>query len=443
MKLITGPTPKQTLEISALRTLSAQNQTVRVTGAIHTIRCMGDVTFLILRKREGLLQCVPSDAETNQLIKSLKEAQTIEACGILHPEPRAPHGLEIRLTGVKILSEPAAPLPIAVSKWKLNTSLETKIDHRAVTLRNIRERAKFRIQEGIVRSFRDYLYGQGFTEIHTPKIGARSAEGGASLFGLSYFHTPAVLQQSPQFYKQMMAGVFDRVFETGPVFRAEKHSTKRHLNEYTSLDLEMAYIESFEDLMELEAGFLQSMVTLLEKEYAAELGLLGITLPNVQTIPAVRFDEAKQNAAEKYGRPFKNPYDLEPEEEALIGRYYKETCGADFVFVTHYPEKKRPFYTMADKTDPSVTLSFDLLYQGLEITTGGQRIHDYDMLLEKMKKRGIESEGIESYLEAFRYGMPPHGGLGTGLERLTMKLAGEDNIRETTLFPRDRSRLSP
>lgn len=316
-------------------------------------------------------------------------------------------------------------------------------DHRAITLRNIRERAKFRIQEGVVRSFRDYLYGQGFTEIHTPKLGAKSAEGGANLFGLSYFHTPAILQQSPQFYKQMMVGVFERVFETGPVFRAEKHSTKRHLNEYTSLDLEMAYIESFEDLMEMETGFLQYMAALLKKDYAAELKLLGITLPNVKTIPAVRFDEAKQNAAEKYGRPFKNPYDLEPEEEALIGRYYKETCDADFVFVTHYPEKKRPFYTMADKTDPSLSLSFDLLYQGLEITTGGQRIHDYNMLLEKIKKRGIESEGMEPYLEAFRYGMPPHGGLGIGLERLTMKLAGEDNIRETTLFPRDRSRLSP
>ena len=252
-----------------------------------------------------------------------------------------------------------------------------------------------------------------------------------------------MLAQSPQFYKQMMVGVFDRVFETGPVFRAEKHNTKRHLNEYTSLDFEMGYIESFEDLMEMETGFLQYMLALLKREYEEELRILDLSLPEAEKIPAVRFDQAKELAAKKYQRPIRNPFDLEPEEEHLIGTYFKEEYGADFVFVTHYPSKKRPFYAMDDPEDPRFTLSFDLLFRGLEITTGGQRIHEPEKLREKIAARGMSEEGMEQYLSAFEYGMPPHGGLGIGLERLTMMLVGEDNVRETTLFPRDLSRLEP
>ena len=241
----------------------------------------------------------------------------------------------------------------------------------------------------------------------------------------------------------MMVGVFDRVFETAPVFRAEKHNTKRHLNEYTSLDFEMGYIDSFTDIMEMETGFLQYTMKLLEKEYANELAILNITLPKTEKIPAVRFDKAKELVAEKYNRKIKNPYDLEPEEESLIGRYFKEEYDADFVFVTHYPSKKRPFYAMDDPEDPKFTLSFDLLFHGLEITTGGQRIHDYQMLRDKIAARGMSEEGMDQYLNTFKYGMPPHGGLGIGLERLTMKLVMEDNVRETTLFPRDLTRLEP
>ena len=292
-------------------------------------------------------------------------------------------------------------------------------------------------------SFRDYLYGQGFTEIHTPKIGARGAEGGANLFKFSYFHKPAVLAQSPQFYKQMMVGVFDRVFETGPVFRAEKHNTKRHLNEYTSLDFEMGYIDSFEEIMAMETGFLQYAMNLLKTEYAKEVQILKIDIPDVSKIPAVRFDVAKELVSEKYNRKIRNPFDLEPEEEALIGQYFKEEYGSDFVFVTHYPSKKRPFYAMDDPQDARFTLSFDLLFKGLEITTGGQRIHDYNKLVQKIEDRGMTQEGMEQYLDTFKHGMPPHGGLGIGLERLTMQLLGEENVRETCLFPRDMNRLEP
>ena len=443
MEFMTGIREKETVDLAAVTAESMEGKPVKIEGTIHTIRDMGEVAFVILRRRDGLLQCVYEEEKSGFDRKGLKEAACVEAEGIIRKEERAPHGVELRLTGLKVLSEPAAPLPLAISKWKLNTSLEAKLNMRSISLRNIRERAKFRIQEGIVRGFRDFLYSQGFTEIHTPKIGAKGAEGGSNLFRLDYFHHPAVLAQSPQFYKQMMVGVFDRVFETGPVFRAEKHNTKRHLNEYTSLDFEMGYIDSFEDIMAMETGFLQYMLALLEREYAPELKILDITLPKADKIPAVRAGEAKQLASEKYGHKIRNPYDLEPEEEVLIGRYFQEEYGSDFVFVTHYPSKKRPFYAMDDPADPKFTLSFDLLYKGLEITTGGQRIHDYQMLLDKIAARGMTEEGMEQYLDTFKYGMPPHGGLGIGLERLTMKLAGEDNVRETTLFPRDLSRLDP
>ena len=238
------------------------NQEAVIEGAVHSIRNMGDVAFIILRRREGLFQTVYENEMANVSIHELKEAMTIRVKGILHEEERAPHGRELRIRHIDILSTPAEPLPMAIDKWKLNTSLEAKLNYRPISLRNIQERSKFKIQEALTKAFRDYLYGQGFTEIHTPKIGARGAEGGANLFKFSYFHKPAVLAQSPQFYKQMMVGVFDRVFETGPVFRAEKHNTKRHLNEYTSLDFEMGYIDSFEEIMAMETGFLQYAMNL-------------------------------------------------------------------------------------------------------------------------------------------------------------------------------------
>ena len=443
MEFLNGICKKEVTEWDELTGTSLLNQEVVLEGAVHSIRNMGDVAFVILRRREGLFQTVVENEKANLSIHDLKEAMTLRVKGILHEEERAPHGREVRVQEIEILSSPAEPMPLAIDKWKLNTSLEAKLNLRPIALRNIQERSKFKIQEALVRAFRDFLYEQGFTEIHTPKIGARGAEGGANLFKFSYFHKPAVLAQSPQFYKQMMVGVFDRVFETGPVFRAEKHNTKRHLNEYTSLDFEMGYIDSFEDIMAMETGFLQYTMELLKKDYAKELKILDVTLPDVSKIPAIRFDEAKQKVSEKYGRKIRNPFDLEPEEEHLIGQYAKEEWDSDFVFVTYYPSKKRPFYAMDDPQDEKFTLSFDLLFRGLEITTGGQRIHDYDMLMEKLAKRGMTEEGLETYLDTFKHGMPPHGGLGIGMERLTMQLLGEDNVRETTLFPRDLSRLTP
>ncbi len=443
MEFLTGIKEKETVEIPQIMEGDYEGKLVKMRGAVHNIRDMGDVVFVILRKAGGLVQCVYEERKTDFSLKDLKEESAVEVAGVVASEKRAPQGFELRLKGIRILSEPAQVLPLAINKWKMNTSLETKLALRPVSLRNVRERAKFKIQEGIVRGFREFLFSQGFTEIRTPKIVSRGAEGGANVFKLNYFNQKAELGQSPQFYKQTMVGVYDRVFEAAPVFRAEKHNTTRHLNEYISLDFEMGYIDSFEDVMAMETGFLKYTMELLKRDYKKELEMLEAELPVLDRIPQVRFDKAKEMVAEKYNRKIRNPFDLEPEEELLIGRYFKEEYDSDFVFVTHYPSKKRPFYAMDDPKDSRFTLSFDLLYKGLEITTGGQRIHEYPVILEKMAKRNMDPEDIRDYLMIFQYGMPPHGGLGIGLERLTMKLLDEQNVRETTLFPRDVTRLAP
>ena len=434
-------------DLCEIRDLQAKSnlEPVRLNGCIHSIRNMGEFSFILIRKGDGLVQCVLEEKKAPCNAKELKEGMCIELEGILNLDERAPHGFEVRISKLHILSSPkeGSRFPLPISKWKMNASLEAKLTYRPVSLRNVRERAIFKIQEGIVRAFRDFLYSQGFTEIRTPKIVAGNAEGGANVFKLEYFNKKAFLAQSPQFYKQTMVGVYDRVFETGPVFRAEKHNTTRHLNEYTSLDFEMGYINGFEDVMEMETQLLIYMFDFLNKSYSKELSVFNIVLPKLEKIPVVRFDKAKQLVAEKYNYTIRDPYDLQPEEEVLIGRYFKEECDSDFVFVTHYPSKKRPFYTMDDPQDDKFTLSFDLLYKGMEVTTGGQRIHDYDMQLAKMIKRGMNPEDFANFLMIHKHGMPPHGGLGIGLERFTMKLLDLQNVREATLFPRDVSRLEP
>lgn len=443
MEYVTGIRETKEKELDELMSGALSGQEVSVKGAIHVIRDMGEISFVILRKSRGTLQCLFKKERFSGI--RMHEGMTVRVTGILNPESRAPGGFELEVTEAEILSAPApdTAMPLPIGKWKMNTSLETRLSLRPISLRNLRERAVFKIQEGIVRGFRDFLYQEHFTEIRTPKIVAGNAEGGANVFRLEYFGKKAFLAQSPQFYKQMMVGVYDRVFETGPVFRAEKHNTVRHLNEYTSLDFEMGYIESFRDIMDMEAAMLQYVLEFLKREYAKELSMLSVSLPSASRIPSVRFDEAKRLVSEKYNRNIRSPYDLEPEEEMLIGRYFKEEYGSDFVFVTHYPSRKRPFYAMDDPEDKRYTLSFDLLLGGLEITTGGQRIHSYEEQVKKMKDRGMDPAEFEDYLMIHKYGMPPHGGLGIGLERLTMKLLGEGNVRETAMFPRDVTRLEP
>ena len=439
MKFVTGESGKLTT-YQEITEGGLNNRPVTVHGAVHLLRDMGGVTFLTLRLARGSVQCV---CPPGTLPQGLREECCVELSGAVRPEPRAPGGFEIAAESIAVLSRPAAPMPVSLAKRKLDLHLDTELPLRPAVLRHARQRAVFKLQEGLVRVFRDYLTRQGFTEVHTPKIVHAGAEGGSNIFKLDYFGKKAYLAQSPQFYKQTMVGVFERVFEIGPVFRAEKHATPRHLNEYTGLDFEMGYIRSFYDVIEMETGYLRCAMDLLRREYGPELALLEVKLPAADRIPCLRFDDAKRLAAEKYGYQIRDPYDLEPEEEAHIGRYAKEEYGSDFVFVTHYPSKKRPFYAMDDRSDPKYTLSFDLLFRGMEVTTGGQRIHDYAAQVAKMEARGMDPADFESYLMIHRHGMPPHGGLGIGLERLTMQLCGLDNIRYASLFPRDRSRLEP
>lgn len=440
MEFLAGGRQSLRLEWKDIMGGAHRNETVQVSGMVHAKRPMGGgLTFLKLRKRDGVLQCTCDGLDLSQV----PEEAAVVVTGTLRDEPRAPGGVELAARAVKVLSRPAEPMPVPVAKAKLHLNLDTELSLRPVLLRNLRERSIFQIQAGLCRAFREYLQGQGFTEIHTPKIVHAGAEGGSNIFRLDYFGRKAFLTQSPQFYKQTMVGVFERVFEAAPVFRAEKHATIRHLNEYTSLDLEMGFIDSFQDVMAVETGYLQYAMALLEGEYGEDLKRLEVTIPDVKRIPCVRFDEAKALAAEKYGYRIRDPYDLEPEEEHAIGRYAREAWGSDFVFVTHYPSKKRPFYAMDDPADSRYTLSFDLLFQGVEVTTGGQRIHDYAQQVAKMEARGMDPAEFESYLMIHKHGMPPHGGLGIGLERLTMQLCGLENVRYAGLFPRDLSRLEP
>ncbi len=440
MEFMTGKTATAHLSAVQLRDAANLNQRVTVHGAVHSLRAMGGITFVKLRLRDGVLQCV---AQKDSLPARLCQEAAVVATGVLEADARAPMGVELKLERIEILSLPSAPVSVPIDKYKLNLNLDTELSLRPVVLRNLRKRSVFKLQEAIGRAFHDEMIAGGFTEVHTPKIVHAGAEGGSNIFRMEYFGKKAFLTQSPQFYKQTMVGVFERVFEIAPVFRAEKHATARHLNEYTSMDFEMGYISSFAELMEVETRFLQRMVRLLAEEYSDDLQRLGVELPDVTKIPTVRFDEAKRLVSEAYNRPIRDPYDLEPEEEQNIGRYFKEKYNADFVFVTHYPSKKRPFYAMDDPENPKYTLSFDLLFRGEEVTTGGQRIHTYEAQVQKMLDRGMHPEEFESYLMIHRHGMPPHGGLGIGLERLTARLCGLDNVRGASLFPRDLHRFEP
>lgn len=413
---------------------------VSLHGSIYKIRKMSGFSFLILRTARYTVQCV---CDKPEILAQLKEEACVALTAEVVKEERARAGAELHVTAVKILSLPEAQMPVVINGKRLEASLESRLDYRPLTLRNEKERAVFKIQEGLLRGFRRFFEEEGFTEIHSPKIVSAGAEGGANIFRLDYFGREAYLAQSPQFYKQMMVGVFERVFEVGPVFRAEKHDTARHLNEYTGVDFEMGYIGSFYEVIEAETRMLRRGLETLREEYAYELELLQAKLPEITEIPMLKFSEAKALVQQRTGRTPKECHDFEPEEEKLLSEIIFRETGSEFVFVTHYPTAKRPFYTMENPENREETLSFDLIFRGLEITTGGQRIHDYQMQTEKLRQRGMDVNDFESFLMMHKHGMPPHGGLGLGLERLTARLLGFDNIRRASLFPRDINRLTP
>ena len=411
---------------------------VTFSACVHKLRKMGGFSFILLRTGRYVLQSVYYADKCKGDFNALCEGAYVTVSGAVKAEERAPYGFEITLTEFEILSSPAAEYPLKVSSRNLGCSLETNMEHRSVALRHPRQRAVFKIAEGVVSGFREFMLENGFTEIHTPKIVAAGAEGGANIFKLKYFGQNAFLAQSPQFYKQTCVAFYDRVFEIGAVYRAEKHNSTRHLNEYIGLDFEMGFIEDMTDVMQTETAMLKYVVEYLAKNYRHELDMLDAELPVIEDIPAVTFFEALDILGKQH-----NQFDLDPSDEVKLCEYAKEKFGSDFMFVTKFPGLKRPFYAMDSKDDPKLAESFDLLFRGLEITTGGQRIHDYNEQVAKMKRYGMEPEDLGVYLDIHKYGMPPHGGLGIGLERLVMKLLNLTNIREASLFPRDIHHLDP
>ena len=414
-------------------------ESVTVKGWLHSIRSLGGVVFASLRDRSGLVQAVTENPDDADSLRGLGSESVVSVSGRVAREPRAPMGIEIRIEGIEVVSPVREALPMQINKAVISAGLETQLDWRAISLRSPRARAVFRVQHEVASSFAEFLGAQGFTRVHTPKLVAAAAEGGADLFEVDYFGRPLYLAQSPQLYKQIMVGVYERVFEVAPAYRAEKHDTARHTNEFTSLDLEMGFIDSHEDVMAMENAWLCELAGRLRERCGEEFHVLEAQVPEVpQRIPRVRLSEAQQAVGRCIGE-----HDIDPAAERAVSAWALDRFESEWVFVSHYGAEKRPFYTMEDPEAPGLTRSFDLLFRGWEITTGGQRLHRVEDYEAKLRGLGIDPAAYDFYLAAFRYGMPPHGGLGAGLERITARLLGLANLREATLFPRDRKRVSP
>jgi nondiscriminating aspartyl-tRNA synthetase len=419
---------------------------VRIAGWLHSMRAMGGITFLVVRDGWGLLQAVAeSESEIAPLIESRAGLESVIAVeGDAVTMPQAPGGVELHNLRIELLTPVVEPPVVPLNKPKLPASITTLLDTATVTNRHPARRAILRLAACAMAGFRSTLTARGFTEIQTPKIVAAATESGANVFKLDYFGRPAYLAQSPQFYKQMMVGVFERVFEVGPVFRAEPHDTTRHINEYVSLDVEFGFIENHFTVMALLRDVLAGILHTLEEQGAEELRLLHVQMPAVpEEIPSVHFVEAQELIYSRHGVDVRGEPDLSPQDERWLGEWAQQEFGSDFLYVTGYPMRKRPFYTHPDPERPEYSNSFDLLFRGTELVTGGQRLHLYADYLAALERAHLPIEPFETYLQAFRYGMPPEGGFAIGLERLLMQLTGAPNIRLTTTFPRDMIRLTP
>lgn len=428
-----------TVETKA-RTLIAKlpeqlGETVTLQGWVHSRRDLGGIRFLLLRDRTGVVQCVFGKVEL-----PLAES-SVRVTGRVVESKKAPGGIEVQADELTIIAEATEPSPIEIPKEEWNVNPDTLLEYRYVSLRSPKARAALKVQAELVRAFREHLSAQDFTEIFTPKLVSAGAEGGAALFEVDYYGRRAYLAQSPQLYKQIMVGVYERVFEVAPVYRAELSHTSRHLSEYLSLDVELGFIESEADVMALEETMLKAMLAHVTEACPRELALLEAEVPALDvTFPRISLLEARDLVETRYGHKTGGK-DLDPEAERLVGRWAKEEHGSDFVFVTNYPQAARPFYTYP--IENGLTRGFDLLFRGMEITSGGQRIHTHAMLVEELTNRKMDPEAFRGYLEVFKYGMPPHGGFAIGAERLTALLLNISNVRFARAFPRDGSRLQP
>lgn len=415
---------------------------VKLCGWANTVRAHGKIMFVDLRDRSGVIQTVCS----SDMAKNIKEEDVLEIQGIVKKRPDKmvnkdidTGAVEIESKKVKILSK-SKPLPFDI-KEGMKLSLPTLLDHRPLTLRNKKVRAIFKIKEESIKSFRKTLRDLDFTEFQAPTIVPVATEGGAEVFRIDYYDHSAFLAQSPQLYKQMMVGVFERVFTLAHAYRAEPSVTTRHIAEYISLDGEMGFIESWTELIDTCELVLKNMFSDIAKNCKKEIEVTGAKIPKMGKTPRLKMREAQEIIFKRTKRDNRKEPDLEPEDEKEICEWAKEEHNAEMVFITHYPTKKRPFYTFPDPADPEFTLSFDILFRGLEIVTGGQRINEYDKLLENIKKWGNKPENFELYLQAFKYGMPPEGGFALGSDRIVKQLLGLANLRESNLFPRDMGRI--
>jgi nondiscriminating aspartyl-tRNA synthetase len=426
-------------------------------GWVHTVRAKGTMAFLVLRDRTGSVQFVlkRDDMEKAGLgtlfqdLVGLAPESVVSLTGDVRATEKAKAGFEVVPVAGTVLNRAAAPLPFAVWDDKIDTGLDTRLDHRFLDLRGARSKAIFAIRDKVLEAGARFLRSEGFTEIHTSNILGASSEGGTDTYTFDYFGRKAFLAQSPQLYKQMMmASGFDRVFEVGWYFRAEKHNTVRHLNESTAFDLEMAFIRSEEDVMDVIERLLQAIWKAVATECTAELDVLKADVP----VPQVPFRRVTYEDAlaiinshdDRMPTPLKFGDDIGTEAEKALGRAMKQE-GHDFYFITKWPLAPKPFYVMPEDGTMQSRLcrGFDLDYRGVELISGGQRIHDPALLEQGIRRWGLDPKDFTAYLEAFRYGMPPHGGCGLGIERILMQMLGLGNIREAILFPRDVTRLTP
>ncbi|MEX1027294.1 MAG: aspartate--tRNA(Asn) ligase [Candidatus Paceibacterota bacterium] len=421
---------------------------VTLAGWVDVRRDHGKLTFIDLRDATGKVQMValPKNEAAHEAAGTVRPEWVIKVVGEVkeRPEkmvnPDLPNGdLEFVVTELEVLS-PAESLPFDLDT---DLNLDTLLDYRPLTLRRTRERAIFKVQAAIVDAYRTFLNNEGFTEFQAPKLIGADAEGSGEVFEVEYLYDrTAHLATSPQLYKQILVGVFERVFSIGNVYRAEKHATSRHLNEYTSLDVEVGFIDDHTDIMAIETRLLRFLCDQLRATCEAEFSICGAEVPVVpETIPVVKLREAQELIFQETGKDIREEPDLEPEDERWMCEWSSREHNSDFIFITHYPMSKRPFYTYEDEDDTGFSKSFDLLFRGIEITTGGQRRHTFESVVEGARQKGLDPENFAFYLQAFKYGMPPHGGWGMGLERLTARFLNIPNVKEAALFPRDINRI--
>jgi nondiscriminating aspartyl-tRNA synthetase len=418
-------------------------QEVLIAGWMHRFRNLGKVAFVILRDRSGMVQCVLNPAEI-EVIKDLQVESVLKITGKSVKTPKG-DAVEIQATKVEVISPVVDMIPVEINKDDIDAHMDTVIDHRAVTLRHPKQKAIFKVQAEIVRAYKEYMHKQGFVEIFFPILGGASSEGGSEVFKLPYYEKEATLAQSAQLYKQITMGVYEGVYGLSYSFRAEKYATTRHLTEFNQFEFEMGFIDSIEELMDVNEEVIRYMHAEVNKNCSEELKLLGVALPQLgDKFPRITLQKALEIYRDEAGIDETSEPDLSPAAEKWLSKEWApKNHGTNFVFVTHYPTSKRPFYTMKSTENPELTESFDLIGNGSEITTGGQRVNLYDMQVERIREKGLNPDDFEGYLEMHKYGIPTEGGFGMGLQRVTQNFLGLSNIKEATPFPRDVQRLTP